>query len=345
MSIQEPRKDRLDAVPWVAILVFVVVACGLAWAVASPLWVISQDRPGYKELFSVIASAMMFTPLLATLVVVFLMKTPRREWLRFLGVWPLRPAKRVVWFVVAMAFVPLLLTLATVAVAVAFGWLKLDLVNFSGFAQVLDAQLQALGPEAAQAAKSSMPPLGLLVVLQIAMIPFGALFNAAFAFGEEVGWRGWLLPALRPLGVWPALVLSGVIWGVWHSPVILLGYNFNRTDVWGVVLMIVGCVAWGVFFGWLRLRTASLWPAVIAHGGLNASGAIFMMLAAANPTPEIWLVSPLGAAGWIVLGVVTLVLIVTGQFKREPQLAASKQPLVVAQTVEQAATQNPGEAR
>lgn len=323
---------RLTRVPWKAVGVFVVVAFVLAWVIALPAWVISPDRPGYAALFTGLASAMMFTPAVAMLVVVFLFKVPRTGRPRFLGMWPLRPAKRVVWFTVLAMFAPLVLTVACLSIAAAFGWITLDLVHFSSFQKILDEQLAALGPEAAEAAKASMPPIGLLVGLQLLAIPFGALINSVFAFGEEIGWRGWLVPALRPLGVWPALLLSGVIWGLWHSPLILLGYNFNRTDWTGVAFMVGGCVAWGVLFGWTRLRTGSVWPAVVGHGALNASAGLFLMVGAAGVPLDPALVSPLGVAGWIVMAVVVLILALTGQFKREPELAvpavATYQPVV-----------------
>ena len=314
-------------VPWAAVATFIAISFVLAWAIALPAWLIDKDRPGYQALFTVLASTMMFTPAIATLAVVFLLKVPvRGERLRFLGVWPLRPAKRVVWFTVAAVFAPLVLTLASLGVAAAFGWLTLDLVHFSGFQQTLDGQFAALDPAAADAAKASLPPLGLLVGLQLLAIPFGAIFNSIFAFGEEVGWRGWLLTALRPLGTWPALLLSGVIWGLWHAPLILLGYNFNRTDWSGVALMVGGCVAWGVLFGWARLRSGSVWPAVVGHGALNASAGLFLMVGAADVSFDPALVSPLGVAGWIVLGAVALVLALMGQFKRQPQLATPAAP-------------------
>lgn len=323
--LESQRPDRLARVPWPAVAVFVAVAFVLAWLVALPLWLISADRPGYQTMFTVFASVIMFTPAIATLIVVLVMKQPGKgARLRFLGMWPLRPAKRVVWFIVASVFAPLVLVVLTVTVAAMFGWLKLDLVHFSGFAEGLEAQLAALGPEASATASASLPPLGLLVAAQLLMIPLGALFNSLFAFGEEIGWRGWLLPALRPLGVWPALLLTGAIWGLWHSPLILLGYNFNRTDWTGVAFMTVGCVVWGVFFGWLRLRSASVWPAVVGHGALNASAGLFMLVSAAGVDIEMALVNPLGVSGWIVLAVVTLILLATGQFRREPELAPRK---------------------
>lgn len=141
------RPDRLTLVPWIAVGVFVTFSFVLAWVIALPVWLIDQDRPGYQALFTALASAMMFTPAIAALVTVFLCRVPRPgSRARYLGVWPLRPAKRIVWFTVAAVFAPLVLTLACLAVAVAFGWITLDLVHFSGYQQVLDAQLETLDP-------------------------------------------------------------------------------------------------------------------------------------------------------------------------------------------------------
>ncbi|GAA1783517.1 CPBP family intramembrane glutamic endopeptidase [Leucobacter iarius] len=317
-----------SAVPWGSIAVFVAVSFGLAWLVCLPLWTMDPTTPAFPVLFSLLASATMFTPGIAVLAVRLLGAPGRRRerrlgaaleerggFLRFLGMWPLRPAKRVVWFTVAALFLPILLTFVTAGVAAAFGWLRLDLVGFSAYADTVRASLPAQSPIEA------LPPIAVLVALQLLSMPFGALFNALLAFGEEVGWRGWLLPALRPLGTWPALLGSGAIWGLWHSPLILLGYNFGRTDWTGVAFMVLGCMAWGVFFGWLRLRSGSVWPAVVGHGALNAAAGTFMLLAASGAPLDPALVSPLGAAGWIVLGAVALGLGLSGQFRAQPELA------------------------
>jgi uncharacterized protein len=297
---------ELPRVPWPSVLAFVAIACGLAWLVALPLWL----GDGLAEpVAGLLLPVMMFTPAVATLVVVFVLRAPTRERARFLGLWPLRPARRVVWLMVAAWLVPPVLVALGILVAAALGFVQLDLA-FAGFA----AQIEALLPPGASA-----PPIELLVFAQFAMIPAGALVNSVLAFGEELGWRGWLLPALRPLGTWPALVLSGAIWGLWHSPVILLGYNFGRTDITGLLFMVGGCVAWGILFGWLRLRSGSVWPAVIAHGALNAAAGMVLVVAATPP--DMALAGPLGVATWIVLVVVVLVLLVTGQFRRQPELA------------------------
>jgi membrane protease YdiL (CAAX protease family) len=297
------------SVHWPAVVLFTVVACALAWLVALPLWL----GDGLAEpLSGVLLPVMMFTPALATLVVTFAVRVPARgERARFLGVWPLRPAKRVVWLMIAAWLVPPLLVGLSILVSAALGFVRLDL-TFAAFAAEVAKALPADAP---------VPPIELLVVVQLTMIPVAALANSVLAFGEEIGWRGWLLPALRPLGTWPALLLSGAIWGLWHSPVILLGYNFGRTDLFGVLLMIGGSIAWGVLLGWLRLRSASVWPAVIAHGSLNAAGGLIVIFAAAKP--DLALAGPLGVAGWIVIAVVTVALVLTGQFRQQPELAGA----------------------
>ncbi|MFJ2535214.1 CPBP family intramembrane glutamic endopeptidase [Microbacterium maritypicum] len=294
-------------VPWTAVIVFVAVSFALAWLVALPLWL----GDGLAEPISVLLlPVMMFTPAVAALVVTFVMRVPARgQRARFLGLWPMRPAKRVIWLMVAGWLVPPLLVGLGILLSAALGFVQLDL-TFAAFAAELEKAVPAGTP---------LPPVQVIVFAQLAMIPVGGLFNSLFAFGEELGWRGWLLPALRPLGTWPALILSGVIWGAWHSPVILLGYNFGRTDLTGVLLMIGGCVAWGILLGWLRLRSASVWPAVIAHGSLNAAAGLVLIVAATQP--DMALAGPLGVATWIVLALLTVVLVLTGQFRAQPELA------------------------
>lgn len=296
-----------------ATIAFVVLACGLAWLVAIPLW---MDGGLTNPLSGILIPIIMFTPALAVLIVLFVLRpVPKGERLRLLGIWPLRPAKRVVWMMVIGLFGPIVVIMASVAIAALCGWVQLDLVAFSGFAEQLEASLPAGVP---------VPPAIVVVVSQLVMIPFAAAtVNALMAFGEELGWRGFLVPALRPLGTWPALLLSGAIWGLWHSPIILLGYNFGRIDVTGVLYMTGGCIAWGVLLGWLRLRSASLWPAVFAHGAMNASAGLIVLLYAAGTTFDMALAGPLGVAGWIACAIVVVVLMLTGQFRRQPELDGS----------------------
>lgn len=148
------------------------------------------------------------------------------------------------------------------------------------------------------------------------------------AFGEEIGWRGWLLPSLLPLGTWPALLLSGAIWGLWHSPLILLGYNFAQPNLFGVAMMIAGCTVYGVLIGWLRLRTGSIWPSVFAHGAFNAAGGFLLLVVLADTTPDPVASGPLGWVAWIMMAAVIVILLGFGQFRRQPSLVRRTVPTV-----------------
>ncbi|WP_460799101.1 lysostaphin resistance A-like protein [Microbacterium sp. GXF0217] len=309
-----PHAEGPSRIPLSSIVAYVVLACGLAWLVALPLWLgdgLSHPLAGF------LLPVMMFTPALAALLVILLLRpVPKGERLRVLGMWPLRPAKRVIWMSVFGLFGPIVVIALSLVVAALFGWVQLDLVGFSGYAETLAAAVPAGTP---------LPPIAVLVVAQLASIPIAAAtINAVMAFGEELGWRGFLLPALRQYGTWPALLISGAIWGLWHAPVILLGYNFGRTDLTGVLFMVGGCVGWGILLGWLRLRSASVWPAVFAHGAINAAAGTVLMLAAAGADVDMALAGPLGVAGWIACALVIVALALTGQFRRQPELDGAR---------------------
>jgi len=91
------------------------------------------------------------------------------------------------------------------------------------------------------------------------------------ALGEELGWRGYLLPKLLFLGPRRALLLSGLLHGIWHLPLILLTpyYHVEANPVIFLPLFLASLTLAGVFYGWLRLTSGSVWPAAIAHRAIN----------------------------------------------------------------------------
>jgi membrane protease YdiL (CAAX protease family) len=92
-----------------------------------------------------------------------------------------------------------------------------------------------------------------------------------FALGEEIGWRGFLVPELAQLGAFATTCwISGATWAVWHYPLILFaGYN-SGTPKWFALLVFTWMVVASSFvYGWMRLRSGSLWTAVILHASHN----------------------------------------------------------------------------
>lgn len=293
-----------------ATIVFIVLAFGLAWLVALPLWL--GDGLA-SPLLPVIAVIMMATPTIAALIVVFVIERPAHR-AQALGLSPLGPVPRFIKYLALGLVIPILLVLQALVVGSLLGLYAPDLVEFSGFRQVIEQQL----------AGQPLPmPIGVLVAAQLASIVVASLINTIPALGEEIGWRGWLLPRLMGLGTVPALLVSGVIWGLWHAPLVLLGYNYPGVPGWlGVLLMCGMCTVVGAVFGWLRIRSGSVWPAALAHGSFNAAAGISLLFSSADLPVDTAQATILGWSGWIVPVIVIGALMVTGRFRLVPPAPA-----------------------
>ncbi len=163
--------------------------------------------------------------------------------------------------------VPILMALITGVLTWAFGIGTFD----SEFSIINDSLAQL--PE-----DVSIPPLFLLGVQIIASLTLAPLINTIFALGEELGWRGFLLPRLLPMGQTNAILVSGIIWGIWHAPAVLQGLNYPEHPVLGIFLMIVFTVLLGTFLSWLYLETRSPWAPALAHGAINAVAGLPMLV-------------------------------------------------------------------
>ena len=156
-------------------------------------------------------------------------------------------------------FLPIVLTIVGGLLTLLFGIAKLDL----NFTMIRDAMASAAG--------GGEVPVGIIVLTQVLLaVTLAPFINVLFTMGEELGWRGFLLPQLLPLGQWKAILISGVIWGVWHAPAILQGHNYPGYPVLGMFMMIVFCVLLGIIISWMYLNTKSPWVAALAHGSVNA---------------------------------------------------------------------------
>ena len=110
-----------------------------------------------------------------------------------------------------------------------------------------------------------------LVVSLLLLATVGFLINVVFALGEEIGWRGLLVPELAKVtGFGGTAALSGAIWVLYHYPLILFGDYHSKAPKWWVLLFFtVGIWAASFAFAWFRLKSGSLWTATIMHASHN----------------------------------------------------------------------------
>src|SRR5215217_552066 len=114
-------------------------------------------------------------------------------------------------------------------------------------------------------------PVTLFVVLLALTATIGSIIGALSAAGEEIGWRGYMLTRLIDAGVPRPVLASGLIWGLWHVPLILAGvYVAGSSPVVSAVLFMVMVTSFGFVIARMRLETGSIWPAIALHGAWNS---------------------------------------------------------------------------
>ena len=119
-----------------------------------------------------------------------------------------------------------------------------------------------------------------LIVSILSSLLYAPWLNMVFAAGEEAGWRGFLYPMLKTkLGNIRGAVAGGIIWGIWHFPVIIFagyeyGTNYFAAPFLGMFVFCIFTVFTGIIFDFLYLKTKCIWIPALAHGSLNAFGSL-----------------------------------------------------------------------
>ncbi|MEV4324010.1 CPBP family intramembrane glutamic endopeptidase [Microbispora rosea] len=289
MAVSPARRD---------LLIFLGVAFGLSWLIALPLWL--GEGLG-SPLAGPIITVMSFTPALGVLAVQLTHRGSAAGFREATGLTMGPNRKRTIGLIVAgWLGVPLIAVVATVVSAM-LGLVSLDFGRLS---------LLRGAVESATPAGADVPDLTLVAASQVVgALTIAPLINSIVVLGEELGWRGWLLPRLAgSQGVLKALAVTGFVWGLWHAPLTLLGYNYPDIGPWAALAFTGFCVLFGMLVGWLRLSSGSLWPAILAHGSLNACAGLPLLLGDATEPPNMLVVGLPGFVGWAFLAVLAVVV-------------------------------------
>jgi CAAX protease family protein len=287
--IMNAKIDRRRVLIFVSITHSISIALGLVIYFNGGLS--SGEAVGLSPLAATLLGALMFAPTVAHLATRLI---TREGWSNML----LWPRLRRGWpYYLAGLVLPVVATIVGGAIYY---------LLFPGrFDVTMTYALEELGlvPVGGQTSPWAYPIVngGYLILISMAALPL--------MFGEEFGWRAYLLPKLMPLGGRRAVLLLGAIWAVWHWPAIFMGYEYGL-DYWGApvvgpLLFVVISFFFSAFLGWLTLRSGSVWPAAFGHGVINVSPMLMVAFTRGAPDP---LLGPLpvgiiGVLGYAVLGV------------------------------------------
>lgn len=298
-------------VNWRAVGLFYLIAVA-GCSLAAGVLVLVGSRMGSGATGIVAGAAAMLAPLIAGLIVERFVLRRRtllsRGWASFLAA-KLRTIGRIaawgaVGYVAVVAGMFAVAALASGRVPGAGTW-----ATQAQFDQILTAAQPILAGRSV--------PIGLVVGSGfIQALVAGFTINGIFAFGEEYGWRGVLADQLAPLGVVRANLLTGVVWGLWHAPLIALGHNYGDQWAIGIWLFVVITTPLSFILWWARQRSGSVVAPAVVHGAFNGFASVFVLLLVGA---DRLIALPVGVLAGVALSLVALVLwLVPGLRPRQP---------------------------
>jgi uncharacterized protein len=145
------------------------------------------------------------------------------------------------------------------------------------------------------------------------------LLGIVIAFGEEYGWRWYLQNELTKLGKVRGVLLVGLIWGVWHYPAIWMGHNYPGQPLLGTLLMTIFCVLAAYIFGYIVIKSGSVWLAAFAHS-VNNQIYVTMMILIGSPADTTLAFGP-GVYGLMLMAVVVALILRDPVWKDVPSVA------------------------
>lgn len=292
------------------IWIFLAIAIGIPWIAALVLYL----TMGATDLIMASGVANLIfisTPMLANVATRLITREGWKHtwlWPKFRHGWP---------FYLAAIFLPFLATIVGAA------------IFYLVFPGLLDPELGEARKffESYAIPAETNPWTGFLIITLLASVQW-LFINGTLSIGEEFGWRAYLLPKLmgRFTGGEPApgsslytsaarkaSLLIGIIWGVWHFPLIIMGFSMDPTmtitrALAYIGIYVVSTCTMSVLLSWVTLRSGSVWPASIGHGFINGTAAMPGMLlkGTANPLLGPGLPGAIGMLGYLMLALLLL---------------------------------------
>lgn len=282
-----------------------IIVCVVSWLYAAiMIFGVGIKNPADNlTIYTFFASSYMFLPMICALglQIMTCRKTHVRVSLRETGL--LRFNIKSSWLVAWI--LPIIIVLLTIVINSLFPdvEIKKDLTDLVPMDQVDEEQMGIVG--------MMMKPAFMTVITIISGLFAGATINALYAFGEEYGWRNYLVAALKEKKFVFAAIFIGIVWGIWHFPLILLGHNYPQHNVIGVFMMVIFCVLLSFIETYFVLKAKSVYPAAIFHGTINAvAGLNVILMRGGNDL----LNGAQGLSGFIVMAITIFVIYIFDKY-------------------------------
>lgn len=282
-------------------IIYAISVCLFSWAVFGVFYLACGGDPVSKPiLFTLFKSVYMLFPMIVAVV------------LQLIGNEPLTSTGLLNFKISRTWLVALLMPLLAVVICIPLSAIMPGVKLQFGVDQIIsEFGLDETNAAAMKAQMQSMPPALFIGVQVLSGLIAGCTINAVFAFGEEYGWRNYLVNALEGVGFWGKALYIGLVWGIWHAPLVLLGHNYPQHPVVGVGMMCVFCILLGAIELYFVLRTGSVFPAAIIHGTFNAlSGLVLFFILGGNDLT----VGLTGIAGFITMALIMGAIVIYDRF-------------------------------
>ena len=221
---------------------YIAIAYGLIWGAGLVFYLSGTNVASFAGATQLLASFCMFIPLVATLIC---QKSSKEPLLRNVGIsWKVNRWWFFGWLIVPLIpLLTILFTHWTIGLSFNVPGVPLGFMN---------------------------KPVDMLGITLLSGMVAGVTINALFAFGEEIGWRGYLLKQFEGKNFLTTSIIIGIIWGLWHAPLILLGHNYPQHPQWGVLMMVVLSIPLSFIIQYFRVKSGSVIVAAVMHGTFNA---------------------------------------------------------------------------
>lgn len=272
-----------------------VLVCLLSWTiVALAVFVFGMDKSANPVGYTLLATGYMFLPLITALI----LQAIDKEKFNKIGLVNFK----VRWSWLIAWLLPIVLVLLCIVINGLMPGVEL---KYNAEQLISQYHIPEEQQEMVRLQFSQMPAMVMVLSTLFSALLAGATVNALAAFGEEYGWRHYLVEALGNLKFWKAVLFIGFVWGIWHFPLILMGHNYPNEPVWGVLLMLVVCILLCSIELYFVLKTKSVVVAAIIHGTFNAcSGMVIYFINGGND----FINGMTGLSGFIVMGIAILTL-------------------------------------